>query len=306
MLNLKRYTKEVLNRLPYIKGLYKESQNFKKHSCYRPGHYYSPIVSIEEIKKRENEIWNCERIDSIDGINLRTKEQIKLISHFNKFYSDIPFKKTRNKETRYFFENGLYSYTDGIILYSMIRYIKPKQIIEVGSGFSSSVMLDTNQFFFDNQIKLTFIEPYPERIYSLLKEDDKDSSNIIVDFVQNIDIEVFKQLDKGDILFIDSSHVVKTGSDVHFILFEILPKLKEGVYIHFHDIFYPFEYPKEWVYKGRNWNENYFLKAFLMYNNDFQIEIFSNYLHTNYEEAFKNMPLCYNNRGGNLWLKKII
>ena len=186
----------------------------------------------------------------------------------------------------------------------MIRYLKPKQIIEVGSGFSSSVMLDTNQMFFNNEINLTFIEPYPERLYNLLKEEDKKNTEIIVDFVQNIDVTVFEQLNEGDILFIDSTHVIKTGSDVHFILFEILPKLKKGVYIHFHDIFYPFEYPKEWVYKGRNWNEDYFLRAFLMYNTEFEIELFSHYLHTHHKEVFEQMPLCYKNEGGNLWIRK--
>jgi len=81
--------------------------------------------------------------------------------------------------------------------------------------------------------------------------------------------------------------------------------LNKGVLIHFHDIFYPFEYPKEWVYKGQNWNEDYILKAFLMYNKDFEIKIFSDYLHTHHSEVFSEMPLCYKDRVGNIWIQKL-
>ncbi len=91
---------------------------------------------------------------------------------------------------------------------------------------------------------------------------------------------------------------------MNYILFEILPRLKSGVLIHFHDIFYPFEYPRDWVFMGRNWNENYFLKAFLMYNNQFEIKLFSHYLHQHHSTVFKEMPLVYRNGGGNLWIEK--
>jgi len=80
--------------------------------------------------------------------------------------------------------------------------------------------------------------------------------------------------------------------------------LKSGVLIHFHDVFYPFEYPKEWVLNGWNWNEDYFLKAFLMHNNQFQIRFFSNYLHLHHKEVFQAMPLTYLNTGGNFWIEK--
>jgi hypothetical protein len=119
-----------------------------------------------------------------------------------------------------------------------------------------------------------------------------------------VNLEIFKQLDRNDILFIDSTHVSKTGSDVNFILFEILPLLKSGVLIHFHDISYPFEYPKDWVFGGRNWNENYLLRAFLMYNNDFKIYLFTHFLHLYYREAFEEMPLSFKNIGGSLWIEK--
>ena len=299
-MTLKKEMINVMSRLPILGGYF----NFKKNSCYPAGHYYSPIISVDNIKKREFEIWSKVGTDGITGIDLQTEKQIKLVKSFTKYYDEIPFSSEKQTKNRYYFENGFYSYTDGIMLYSMMRHSQPKRIIEIGSGFSSAVMLDTNELFFGNQIELTFIEPYPERLRSLINDNDKKTATMIESDVQLISLVNFEKLEAGDILFIDSTHVVKTGSDVNYILFEILPSLRSGVLIHFHDVFYPFEYPKEWVFMGRNWNEDYFLKAFLMYNNRFEIKLFSDYLHRNHKDVFKDMPLTYKNFGGNLWLEK--
>lgn len=299
-MKLKKEIQNLINKLPYVRGLYKQSLN----SAHPNGHFYSPVILIDEIKKRESEIWKNVEIDGIQGIKLRTKEQKELISLFSEYYKEIPFKSYKQKNIRYQFENDYYSYTDAITLYSMIRHYKPKNIIEIGSGFSSAVMLDTNEIFFNNSINLTFIDPYADRLYSQMTLEDKNKFKVIESDVQLISLETFKKLQSGDILFIDSTHVTKTGSDVNYILFEILPILKKGVLIHFHDIFYPFEYPKEWVYKGLNWNEDYILKAFLMYNENFEIKLFSEYLHRHHKNIFKEMPLAYNNEGGNLWIEK--
>lgn len=301
---LKQKLKSILNKLPYVRSLYHENMTFKKYLLFPPGHFHSTIISVDDVKKRQDKIWSNENIDGIDAIDLHSEEQKKLVQLFEQYYNEIPFTEIKSNKTRYYFENGLYSYTDAIFLYSMIRHFKPKQIIEIGSGFSSSVMLDTNEYFLNSSMNLTFIEPYTDRLKSLLKNNDENTTTIIEKDVQEVNIETFEKLNPGDFLFVDSTHVVKTGSDVNYIIFEILPKLKSGVIIHFHDIFYPFEYPKDWVFMGRNWNEDYFLKAFLMYNKDFEIMLFSHYLHNQHKEVFNNMPLCHKNQGGNLWLMK--
>ncbi len=301
---MKKKLIQILNKLPYIRGLYNEKLIFEKNCCFPPGHFYSSIIDVDDIKERQDAVWSEESIDGIYGIDLKTQEQLELVRSFQRYYNEIPFEDDKKENLRYYFKNGYYSYTDAIFLYSMIRKHAPKKIIEIGSGFSSSVMLDTNELFFNNQIDITFIEPYTDRLNSLIRDSDLKSTNIIESPVQKVPIDVFERLDSGDILFIDSTHVAKTGSDVNYILFKILPKLKKGVLIHFHDIFYPFEYPKEWVFMGRNWNEDYFLKAFLMYNNEFEIKLFSHYLHTHYNSIFDNMPLCYKNFGGNMWIEK--
>lgn len=292
--------KPSLNKLPYIRTLYANSRD----CAYPSGHYYSPIVSFEDAKQREDKIWQNVRVDGIEGMNLRTEEQIKLIHVFEQYYAEIPFKDERQPNIRFNYVNNYYCHTDAIVLYSVIRHFKPKRIVEIGSGFSSAVMLDTNEFFFNNEIQLTFIDPHLGRLNSILTESDQRSVEIIETDVQLVSLDLFKKLNSGDILFIDSTHVSKTGSDVNYILFEILPILEKGVLIHFHDIFYPFEYPKEWVYKGLNWNEDYIVRAFLMYNDNFKIRIFSHYLHKLHHHAFEKLPLSYSDLGSNLWIEK--
>ena len=301
-MKVKKNIKWVINKLPYCSKLHQENLLYKTNSCYPPGHYYSPIVSVAEIKKKNDILWDTST-DLINDIDLKTNEQKSLLKAFEMFYIDIPFTDFKQNGSRYYFKNNYYSYTDGIILFSFIRHSKPNKIIEVGSGYSSALMLDTNELFFNNNISLTFIEPNPDRLKSLLKETDKNLS-IINNQVQDVPVYIFSDLNAGDILFIDSSHVSKTGSDVNFLLFNIFPILKRGVIIHMHDIFYPFEYPKEWVIGGRNWNEVYLIKAFLMNNIRYEILFFSHYMHLKYPDAFRNMPLTYNDWGCNLWIKK--
>ena len=301
---MKNWIKNQINKLPHVRTLYAENKKWKKYSRKPPGHYYSPIVNVPQIRNNEERIWD-KSISQIKAINFNVNEQLALLKELSQYYDEMPFKENQTNGLRYYLKNTFYSYTDAIVLYSMIRHFKPKNIIELGSGFSSAVMMDVIELFFNNNINLTFIEPYPKRLKTLLKEEDIKRYKIIEEDAQELNLDIFKTLEKGDILFIDSTHVAKTGSDVNYILFSILPSLKKGVLIHFHDIFFPFEYPKKWVYQGNNWNETYFLRAFLMYNNSFQIKLFSQYIHSFYKDAFSEMPLSYKNTGGNIWLEKI-
>lgn len=118
-------------------------------------------------------------------------------------------------------------------------------------------------------------------------------------------IEVFTALDSGDLLFIDSSHVIKCGSDVQFLMFQVLPNLSKGVFLHFHDVFYPFDYPDWVLLEGRYWNELYFLRAFLSYNSEWKIYFFNTYVATVFKDYIQeNMPLCLKNPGGSLYIQK--
>ncbi|MFA6098840.1 MAG: class I SAM-dependent methyltransferase [Patescibacteria group bacterium] len=315
-MTIKHQIKKALHQLPYIEKkvqylrhgkntLHESRDAAQSNGMYPPGHYHSPIPSLQEIKKHENRLFNRQK-KIIAGVDLREEAQVRLLEDLAKHYADLPFQDLKNEEGRYYFRNDCYSYADAIYLYSLIRHLRPKKIIEVGSGFSSAVTLDTNELFFNNEINCIFIEPYPERLLSLLKQGDHERCQIIKKDLQEIPLDTFRELQKNDILFIDSTHVSKIGSDVNYYLFEILPCLAPGVVIHIHDIFYPFEYPSEWVYKGIAWNEDYIIRAFLQYNKQFQIMLFGNYIGLFQENWLReHMPRCLENIGGSLWLKKV-
>jgi len=302
---MKNFIKKIASRLPYLGPLYREVALYKKG--YPPGHYYSPIVSPAEVKAQEDELFIIHS-NEIPGIALNEQSQLHLLNNLVTNYSSIPFDREKKTGFRYHYHNNAYAYSDGIFLNLMMRHFRPKRIIEIGSGYSSVAMMDNNELFFNNAIDITFIEPFPERFYSLCKPGDRDKNTIIVKNLQEVDLSLFETLGEGDFLFVDSTHVSKTGSDVNKILFQVLPLLKKGVIIHFHDIFYPFEYPKEWVlgWSGFGWNEIYLLKAFLMHNNNYEIVLFNTFLEHFHEEWFrKNMPLCLEDRGGALWIRKL-
>jgi hypothetical protein len=171
---------------------------------------------------------------------------------------------------------------------------RPKRIIEVGSGFSSSLMLDTNEAFLDRSVQFTFIEPNPHiSLARLLRKEDYSHADVRKSFVQDVDVSLYESLEENDILFIDNSHVSKTGSDVNFLMTEVLPILKKGVLVHIHDIFHPFEYPKEWLLDWRiNWNEIYIVHNFLLFNDAYEMVFFGDYV----RQELKLFP-CFLKKG---------
>jgi predicted O-methyltransferase YrrM len=268
-----------------------------------PGHYYSPIPSDQEVDEfaRQHVL-----PDSIHGVDLNDKEQLELLEHLALLYPSVPFTDEPQPGFRYRYVNPSYSYADAIFLHTMLRHIRPKRLIEIGSGYSSAVTLDTNERFLDNNLDCCFIEPFPELLQTLLHAADHENVRIIPNRLQDVDLPLFQQLEAGDILFVDSTHVSKVHSDVNRLVFEILPSLKPGVLIHFHDVFYPFEYPLDWLREGRAWNEQYVLRAFLQFNPAFKIKLFGDYMTHRYAAWFRErMPLCLENTGGALWLERI-
>jgi len=272
--------------------------------AFPPGHFYSPVPSLDDVRQNEERIFHTP--ESVPGIDLNVAEQMEFLGTFKAMSGEMPFQQEKQDHLRYYFNNENFSYFDAIALHGMIRHAKPKRIIEVGSGFSSCVTLDTNELFFHGKISCTFIEPYPDLLYSLLKPGDREQVTIIPSKVQDVPTSTFADLEAGDILFIDSTHVSKIDSDVNHELFRILPALAPGVFIHFHDIFYPFEYPKQWLYDGRSWNENYLLRAFLQYNSAFKIVFFNDWFARLNNDLLKTqMPDALKNTGGSIWLKKL-
>jgi hypothetical protein len=218
----------------------------------------------------------------------------------------MPFPEQPPARLRYVLDNNAFNYMDGLVLYAMLRHIQPRRLIEIGCGHSSCAALDTNELFLENRIEYTFIEPYPQLLYTLVKDSDRERIHVIQQRLQEVDLEIFAQLEAGDILFIDSTHVSRLNSDVNRIFFEILPALKPGVIIHLHDIYYPFDYPLEWHQEGRVWTEGYLARAFLEFNPAYEILFWGSYLnHFHQEKILQHMPLGVKNAGGSFWLKKV-
>lgn len=287
------------------------SDNLRFIRYARPGHFYSPIPDFSEIVEKAGDIFE-RTADNILSIRLDRDLQIELLEGLAVFYNEMPFPEEKTEKSKYYLDNKWFSYGDGITLYSFIRYFRPKKVIEVGSGFSSAVMLETNKRFLGNRIDLVFIEPHPERLFGLLDSEGRDRCTVIEEEIQKVPIDLFLGLSENDFLFIDSSHVVKIGSDVLHIFANILPQLKNGVIVHFHDILWPFEYPRNWIENGKAWNEAYFIRAFLQYNEAFQVIYFNSFLENHYKELLEEkMPLVLrtpSSKGtpGNtsLWLRK--
>lgn len=271
---------------------------------FPPGHFHSPIPDLDQIAADANRIF-APSPREIAGVDLREAAQLELFEALASYYDELPFPVRETKGFRYYYENPFYSYSDGITLYAMLRHFKPRRIVEIGSGFSSGLMLDCNERLFENAIELTFVDPYPVNLRKILRPADAPRVTVLEQRVQDLLPSLFAPLQANDILFIDSTHVSKIDSDVNRLFFEILPALDPGVLVHIHDIFYPFEYPRAWIEEGRAWNELYLLRAFLQYNTAFEILYFNTYLEHFHEALFaERMPLCLKNKGGSVWLRR--
>jgi hypothetical protein len=269
-----------------------------------PGHFYSPLPDMREVERRNDYIYPTNPSEPA-GIDLQREGQLELMHQLLGYRTELPLDRARNKGARYYRPNGSFLFQDAFTLAAMIKHLKPARLVEVGCGMSSCVTLDTCEALQLNT-QLTFIEPYPKYLLGLLRPEDQKRFTLKSQFIQDVPIEVFTELEAGDILFIDTSHVSKVGSDVNHIFFQILPRIKSGVYIHFHDIWYPFEYPKDWLHRGMFWNEAYMLRALLSLNPAFRIILFNNYLlHTMAECIKSDLPLCFEEPGASIWLQRV-
>ncbi|MBX3044796.1 MAG: class I SAM-dependent methyltransferase [Candidatus Kapabacteria bacterium] len=271
-------------------------------------HYYEPMINPKKHLKK-----SLRDDRDLPGINLNTLCQLDILNKFcyqNELLS-FPFDKCAHNE--YYYNNEWYSTGDSEYLYSLVRYLKPKQIFEIGSGLSTLMVRNAvakNQTEEpDYNCRHICIEPYE---CGWLEE--LENVEIIRKKVEDVEIAFFKELQSGDVLFIDSSHVIRPQGDVLYEFLEILPNLSAGVIVHIHDIFTPKDYIDGWVYRHSFWNEQYLLEAFLSNNDNWEIIGATNYLAYNHKELFsEKFPLFarktgYKNLVGEpraFWIRKI-
>ena len=273
--------------------------------AYRPGHFYSPICDRADLDRHYRDPRGPIAPDTIHGIDLNEEAQRNLWGSWSDYLREFPFPDSKG-DRRYYCQNRHFGVGDAMVLYCMLRHFQPRRLIEIGCGFSSACSLDTIEHHVEHEVQCTFVEPHPELLYSVLRPDERSKHIVIASEAQEVPLETFDQLEADDVLFIDSTHVLKTGSDVGFELFHVLPRLNSGVIVHIHDIFYPFEYPREWVIdRNYSWNEIYAVRAFLMYNRAFEVLFFNDYFARFAKELVeRDAPRMLLNAGGGLWLRR--
>lgn len=201
---------------------------------------------------------------------------------------------------RYTFQNNYFSSPDAEVLYAIVREFRPKNIVEVGSGNSTKIM---RQAILDGGLdcKLVSIDPEPRIEISDIV--DKKIQKKVEDLPASSLLQVFQP---DDILFIDSSHFIKTGNDVVFLYLHLLPKLPAGVLIHIHDIFLPYEYPKNWIIqKNLAFTEQYLVQAVLTFGDAFEVLWPGYYLQQTNKNFVTHLPYSAGRLAQSFWLRKV-
>jgi hypothetical protein len=238
-------------------------------------HYYQPIIKLDMLPENYINIEN-----ELIGVDLDITSQLNLLGQFdyNEELKRIPLKKT--EEYRPYYDNITFQSGDAEILYNMIRYYKPKKIIEIGSGESTKfarLAIEQNRRDTQNETEHICIEPFEQPWL------EKLGITIIRQRVERLDLSLFRELSQNDILFIDSSHVIRTQGDVVFEYLNIIPSLAKGVIIHCHEIFFPREYPLIWIDGWKRfWNEQYLLQALLAHSSRYKPLLSLNFLAHHY------------------------
>ncbi len=272
-------------------------------------HYYQPIPDIKDLEKRK--VWD--KVSKLSGIKFEPNKYLEFMRSLAEKYGkecDWPNDPKGDPE-EFFLNNSNFSYGCAASLHCIIRNSKPKRIIEVGSGNSSKIIRDAiavNERENGARVEYTIIDPYS----NLDNLGFSRHANIVKKKVEEMNPDFFRRLEENDILFIDSSHVSKIGSDVNFEILEVLPILKKGVIIHFHDIGLPFEYSKTYATNPKFrmfWTEAYLLQAFLACNENFKIILPVHYIQNKFEKEFRKYfpkgDKAENFYSGSFWIKKI-
>lgn len=272
-----------------------------------PVHYYQPVPDTREL---ESHPWDS--LSELPGVDMNEAGQLENLAAFSAAYREeySGFRlEAAPGENSFFVNNGTFESVDCDAAYCFARRFRPGRVIEAGGGNSTlllSLALAANRAEPGPSARHTVIEPYPGPI---LKNGGVRLYELFEEKLEKLPDGYFSGLRENDILFIDSSHVLKTGNDVNRLYLEVLPRLSRGVLVHVHDIFLPADYPRE-VVLGRNrfWTEQYLVQAFLAFNGAFRVEWSSSFLHHRHPEKLEAAFPSYkrsSRRPGSLWLRKI-
>ena len=279
------------------------------HAAFPDGHFYSPVVDVRFVASRRDRIWPG-AAPEVAGIEFDDDSHRELLERvFPRHIAAWDYPETRgdgDPPSRFYTRNPQFSWLDARALFVLLRHWRPARVVEVGSGYSSLLIADVKRRFLGGGCQVTCIEPYPP---DFLAPGVAGVAEVRQVLVQDAPLDVFTSLGPGDVLFIDSSHVAKTGSDVNFLVFEVLPRLRPGVRVHFHDVFLPLDYPWDWVVEeNRSWNEQYVVRALLLFSDAFRVVFGSSYAHARFPDLVGRalaLPAGRSFGGGSLWIERV-
>ncbi len=282
----------------------------RKNAAHPDGHFYSPVVDPADISLRRDELWPKEPV--VLGIDWNDAGHERVLAdEFPRFMPEYDYPELLQDSpdlAQFYTCNSQFSWLDSRALFVLLRAWRPRRMVEVGSGYSTLLSADVNRRFLDLGMSFTCIEPYP-RPFLTRAGGLTGVERLLIERVERLGLDPFLELEAGDVLFIDSSHVAKTGSDVNFLFFEVLPRLAAGVRIHIHDIHLPHEYPVEWVIdENRSWNEQYLVRALLMYTTGFRVVFGCRYAFHRFPELVRGALAHPKGRafgGGSLWIERL-
>lgn len=271
-----------------------------------PNHYYSPIPDTTRLSPDD-----LARKFSMKGVDLRESEQLAFLGACTQFQKEyVRFSEKPAKPWDFHYGNGVFESCDAEALHCAVRLHKPRRVIEVGSGFTTLITAaacEENRIHEGVECDFTAIEPYPN---DLFQGPIPGLSRVLRSRLQDVDLSLFATLQENDILFIDSSHVLKTGSDVELLYLEVLPALNPGVLIHVHDIFLPAQYPRDWIMDEHIfWNEQHLLYAFLAFNNAFKVLWAGAFMHGRHPERLADAFPAYDPLRclpGSFWMRRSV
>jgi hypothetical protein len=255
-----------------------------------PGHFYSPLTSRDDVEQ-------ALKGAPVVGVDLHEEAQLSLAERLQSVLSQPP------PGPRYTVRNRMFGPADTAVYRAMLHHLQPRQIIEVGSGNSTAVVLDEAEAGGIPDVKITCIDPFPGVLQQMLRQGDARRISILAEPAQAVSVDQYRRLAAGDVLFIDSSHVAKAGSDVSWLMLHVMPTLAPGVVVHLHDVFWPFEYPVTWLQQHRDWNESYLLHAFLIGNEGWEILLFPSWLWRCHPGSVPQHIAT--EEPGSIWLRKV-
>ncbi|MEM3434135.1 MAG: class I SAM-dependent methyltransferase [Candidatus Methanomethyliaceae archaeon] len=250
-----------------------------------PVHYYSPVPDKAKLRRL-----NWQRAHDMPGISFNFNKQVELLYTLGRQYGyECAWpERPESGQAGYYWDNPSFGFSSACILHCFIRAFKPSKVIEVGAGYSTLIIagaLEMNRKETGFKSEFITFDPYPR---TFLLSDIPGLTRLVQRCVEDVAVSEFESLQGGDILFIDSSHIVRIGGDVNYLYLDVLPRLRSGVIVHVHDVYFPYEYPSA-LYMGAKkyfWTEQYLLQAFLCFNQEYEVLLAAYWLQLEHPEIF--------------------